>query len=49
MYNYGGFKINKIECDGEFKTIMDDVKDNLNVKMNYTNAKDHVPAAEQNN
>ena len=31
-YNYGGFKINKIECDGEFKAIMDNVKDKLNIK-----------------
>ena len=28
---------------------MDQVRDDLDVVMNYTNANDHVPAAEQNN
>ena len=48
-YNGGGFRIKQINCDGEFKSIMDKVKDELNVKMNYTNAGDHVPEAERNN
>ena len=48
-YNRGGFKVRSIECDNEFKSIMDDVEDGLGVKMNYTNAQDHVPAAERNN
>jgi len=29
--------------------MMDKMKDNLDVKMNYSNAQDHVPKAEQNN
>src|SRR5210317_1178529 len=49
VYNRGGFKITRIECDGEFKTIMDEVEDNLGVRMNYTNARDHESIAERNN
>src|SRR5210317_1695043 len=49
VYNRGGFKIIRIECDGEFKKIMDDVEDNLGVRMNYTNTRDHVSVAERNN
>ena len=48
-YNSGGFRINKIECDGEFRPMMDAVKDKLDITMNYSNAQDHVPAAERNN
>ena len=48
-YNSGGFRINKIECDGEFRSMMDDVKDKLDINMNYSNVQDHVPAAERNN
>jgi hypothetical protein len=29
--------------------MMDKVKDNLAVRMNFTNALDHVPEAERNN
>lgn len=29
--------------------MMDEVKDNLDVDMNYANAFDHVPEAERNN
>ena len=46
LYDAGGYPITQIHCDGEFKPLMDKVADNLNVKMNYANAQDHVPAAE---
>ena len=49
FYNKAGYKIDKIYCDGEFKSMMDKVADDLNVTMNYTNAQDHVPEAERNN
>ena len=39
QYNKGGFVIKTIYCDGEY----------LDIVMNYTNASNHVPEAEQNN
>ena len=48
-HNSGGYKIKRIECDGEFKSMMDDVKDDLNVEMNYCNPQEHVSVAERNN
>jgi hypothetical protein len=48
-YNIIGFVITEIHCDGEYRGMMNKVKDNLNVKMNFTNAQDHVPEAERNN
>ena len=48
-YNQAGFVIKTIHCDGEYKAMMDQVRDDLDVVMNYTNASDHVPEAERNN
>ena len=48
-YNSAGFVITTIHCDREYASMMDKVKDDLNVTMNYTNAGDHVPEAERNN
>jgi hypothetical protein len=48
-YNSAGFHIKTIHCDGEFRAIMEKVKDNLGVRTNFTNALDHVPEAERNN
>jgi hypothetical protein len=49
VYNSAGFHIKTIHCNREFRAMMEKVKDNLGVKMNFTNALDHVPEAEQNN
>jgi hypothetical protein len=49
VYNSAGFHIKTIHCDGEFSAMMEKVKDNLGVRMNFTNALDHVPEAERNN
>jgi hypothetical protein len=49
VYNSAGFHIKTIHCDGEFRVMMEKVKDNLGVRMNFTNALDHVPEAERNN
>jgi hypothetical protein len=49
LYNSAGFHIKTIHCDGEFHAMMDKVKDDLGVCMNFTNALDHVPEAERNN
>jgi hypothetical protein len=49
VYNSAGFHIKTIHCNGEFRAMMEKVKDNLGVRMNFTNALDHVPEAERNN
>ena len=49
FYNKGNFYITTIHCDGEFRAMMDKVSDELDIRMNYTNAHDHVPQAERNN
>jgi hypothetical protein len=38
-----------IHGNGELRAMMDKVKDDLGVCMNFTNALDHVPEAERNN
>jgi hypothetical protein len=48
-YNNAGFVITEIHYNGEYRAMMNKVKNDLNVKMNFTNAQDHVPEAEQNN
>ena len=48
-YNSAGFKITKINCNNEFKPVMDDVKDELETDMNPSNPGDHCPEAELNN
>jgi hypothetical protein len=49
LYNSAGVHIKTIHCDGEFRAMMEKVKDDLGVQMNFTNALDHVPEAERNN
>ena len=49
LYNGAGFEISTIYMDGEFKSVMDQVKDDLGISMNYTNAQDHEPTTERNN
>ena len=50
QYNSAGFVITEIHCDGDYRGMMEKVKDDLgDVKMNFTNAQDHVPEAERNN
>ena len=49
QYNKAQFRISTIHCDGEFRSIMDDIKDDLDIDMNYANAQEHVPEAERNN
>ena len=46
IYNHSGYIIKSIECDGEYKSLMECVTDDMDVVMNYTNAKDHVPREE---
>jgi hypothetical protein len=48
-YNNAGFVITHIHCDGEYRAMIEEVMDNLDMVMNFTNAQDHVPEAERNN
>ena len=48
-YNKGGFMVGLIHCDGEYKSIIAPVKDQLQAEMNFANPGDHVPEAERNN
>ena len=38
LYNAAGFYIKKIRCDIEFKNLMEPIKDNLEIKMDYVPA-----------
>jgi hypothetical protein len=49
LYNSAGFHIKTIHCDREFRAMMEKVKDDLGVRMNFTNALDHVPEVERYN
>jgi len=49
LYNGTGRIIKRVECDREFRPIMDEVKDDLDVVMNYTNTGEHQSEAERNN
>ena len=42
-YNSVGFTIAVIHADNEFKLLMDNVKYELGVAINYTNPGDHIP------
>ena len=41
-YNTAGFTIQKIYCDGEFRSMMDKVSDELGIEMNYAKPDEHV-------
>ena len=45
----GKFGVNQIACDGEFNSLIEKVKDNLNIKMKYAPAQAREPRIEQNN
>ncbi|CAJ1950978.1 unnamed protein product [Cylindrotheca closterium] len=48
LYDAINFTIKTIYCDGEFRPVFDDVKDEMNVDMNYASRGEHDPTAEQN-
>ena len=49
LYNYAGFRVTSIACDNEFKPLMDPLKDDLNIRMDYCAPQAHVPEEERNN
>jgi hypothetical protein len=48
-FNKWGFRIKTINCDGEFRTLMNEVNDTVDIEMNYTSRGEYVPEAERNN
>ena len=49
IYNGNGFTISKMFADNEFRSIMDPVKDEMNLQTEYSAPQGHVPEAERNN
>ena len=49
QYNKAGFSVKHIECDGEFKSIMDEVIDDTVIEIKYSNQDYHIPEAESIN
>ena len=47
VYNAAGFRINIIECDGFYKSMIDKVKDSMNIRINCCNPNEHVPQVER--
>ena len=45
-YNAAGYVIKYINCDQEFKSLLDPVMDDMNIIINYTATEEHVPEAE---
>ena len=45
VYKRGGFNINKIRCDNEFKVALDPIvmKHDPPIMVNYSNPQEHVP------
>ena len=46
QYNKAGYNMRVINCNDKFCSMMDPVSNELNVKMNYTNAQVHECTAE---
>ena len=47
-YNIAGFSIKRIECDSDFKSIMDKFTDEIGIEINYENPDRHIPEVERN-
>ena len=48
LHNGHGVQISIIRCDQDFKPLFDEIKDDLDVTMDYTSAQDHQQEAERN-
>jgi hypothetical protein len=47
LYNLAGFKIWSIHCDNEYCSLMQELETIYEIKMNYSNAQEHVPEVER--
>jgi len=48
-YNRATIYVTSIDSDIEFKTLFEDVEDNMDAKFNHAPQGEHVPAAKRNN
>ena len=48
-YNKAGYYVSRVYCDWEFKPLLTDAWEQLEIDINYTNTEDHVGEAERNN
>ena len=48
-YNKSEFDVNCVECDGKFKSDIDEVSNEMRIEISYANPYNHVPWAESNN
>ena len=48
-YNKAGMRIKVMRCDNEFRTLMDEVSDEMDIEMEYAAPGEHQPEAERNN
>ncbi len=48
-YNRAGFRIQRIDCDNEFKPLFDDVEARWKALLNFANPGDHCPHIERSN
>ena len=48
-YNKEGFYIPKIRCDNKFRSVMEDIQDDLDAEIDCVPQGEHVPEAERNN
>ena len=49
VYNTAGFRIKIILADNEFRPLLEDVEDDMDIQFNYTNADEHESHIERNN
>jgi hypothetical protein len=47
LYNLAGFRIRSIHCDNEYRSLMQELEIIYEIKMNYSNAQEHVPEVER--
>ena len=47
-FNWADFEIGNIEADNAFKELLNQVKDEMEIKLDIANAGDYVPQAERN-
>ena len=49
QYNKAGYYVYMLYCDQEFKSLLQDAWEQLEITINYTNTEDHVGEAKRNN
>ena len=48
-YNAAGFHVSVIHADNAFHPLLKDLRDDMDIQLNFCNPDDHVPQAERNN